>query len=144
MKKLTRRQAISAAAIGSAVGMSHREATADDERHNELRCMLRWQPKEAGKEWDTAESLWLRKRIVELKAIKIGVTRGELEKELVSDGPTRSRAAHRYQHPRCPFIKLDVFFDVENSDALSTENSEDKVVRIEGPHVDLSSNFQRW
>ncbi|MEM7314872.1 MAG: hypothetical protein AAF497_17140 [Planctomycetota bacterium] len=145
MKHVVRRKAIAAAAaIGTAASIAPCEASADDAADKELESLLRWQPKGPGQKWDAPESLWLRQLVVELKAIKTGVMRAELEQQLVSDGPTRSRKAHRYQHSRCPFIKLDVFFDVADTDAHSAASPTDKAVRIEGPRIDLSSNYQRW
>ena len=113
-----------------------------------LGMLMRWQPVDSSKEWDTDKSLWLRRIVLDMKAIKPGATRADLSKRLLSDGPTRTCKAHRYQHPKCPFVKIDVFFDVEDvlsvEDHLSKGKPNDKAIRIEGPFLDLTSNFQRW
>lgn len=109
-------------------------------RDDPLEKLLNWQPPEAS--WDIQKSLWLRTLMLDVKSIEVGSTRADLEARFPSDGPNRMANATRYQHPRCPFVKIDVFFDVPDHETRHLP--EHKVIRVAGPLLDLVSNYERW
>jgi len=117
--------------------------TSEVDNDDQLGKLLELQGKDDAQNWDAEKCLWLGQLVLDLKAIKVGSTRGHVDKVLVSDGPTRTAKAHRYQHPKCPFLKLDVFFDDVESD-FAPQKPGDAATRVHGPLVDLTSNWVRW
>jgi hypothetical protein len=56
---------------------------------------------------------WLAKIIREVEAVKVGMTRKDVEKVLQEEagGQVQRRKSLRYQHPDCSYVKLIVTFE---------------------------------
>ena len=68
------------------------------------------QPEDKG-HWE-----WLAEIVKQTETIKIGMSRGDVEEILVEDvGRRFNPKATRYQHPRCPYVKLDLEFELVTS-----------------------------
>ena len=143
MQNMTRRHALKTS-VATGVAIVASDAISAEQSHSvdALRKLVPCQSDETARGWDADESLWLNTLLLDLKSIKPGTTRADLDNLLVSDGPTRTAKAHRYQHPKCPFIKFDVLFDVD--DARASQRPEDKVRKVIGSQLDLVSNYVRF
>ena len=90
---------------------------------------------------DKAHSRWLRKIARQIKTIKVGMSRRDVENVLIEDvGGFSNPKAVRYQHPACSLIKLDVEFEL----AASGGRKDDKIVKRSAPLIDLVPNKARW
>jgi hypothetical protein len=52
--------------------------------------------------------------ILETSTIKVGMTRGDLMRVFTIEGGISTRSQRTYVYRRCPYIKVDVEFDVEH------------------------------
>jgi hypothetical protein len=90
---------------------------------------------------DKAHCEWLARIIKQTERIKVGMTRGDVETILVADvGGFPNPKGMRYQHPRCPYIKMDLEFELATSD----NRKDDKIVKRSMPLLDLIPNKARW
>ena len=84
---------------------------------------------------------WLAKIVKETETIKIGMSREDVEKILVEDvGGCFNPKATRYQHPRCPYVKLDLEFEL----ATSGDRKGDTIAKRSVLLLDLIPNRARW
>ena len=78
--------------------------------------------------------------IRETSAITVGMTRGDLVSVFTVEGGLSARAQRTYVYRRCPYIKVDVEFDVEHlRDAqgriAGPEADDDIISRISRPYL---------
>jgi hypothetical protein len=94
---------------------------------------------------------WLAQRIEELRKIKVGMTRREVEK-LLQVAPASfyyassrdRRGGCRYEHPICSYIQVDVEYKLARDTPTATHPDDDMVSRVSQPIVDLVSNKSRF
>jgi hypothetical protein len=90
---------------------------------------------------DKAHCEWLAKIIKQIEPIKVGMTRRDVERILVADiGGFSDPKGTRYQHPRCPYVKVDLKFEL----AVSGDRKDDRIVKRSMPLLDLIPNKARW
>ena len=76
--------------------------------------------------------------LVASREIKAGATRADVERHFVRDGGVQFRQTTRYVYRQCPYLRLDVDFDVTRGAAASF-SPEDKVVKVSKLYVDYST-----
>ena len=90
---------------------------------------------------DKAHFEWLTKIARQIKTIKVGMSRSDVENVLIEDvGGFTNPKATRFQHPACSLIKLDVEFEL----VASGDRKDDKIVKRSAPLIDLIPNKARW
>ncbi|MEX2092818.1 MAG: hypothetical protein WD971_09085, partial [Pirellulales bacterium] len=84
--------------------------TGDDPRADErIRTALAAAGKLASNATD--HTAWVAASLLEMQAIKPGMTRGDLLNVFKEEGGLSTRTARRYAYRDCPYIKVDVKFD---------------------------------
>jgi hypothetical protein len=86
---------------------------------------------------------WVAQSLLEMQTIKVGMTRGDLNKVFVGEGGLFSSASRTYIYRGCPYFKVRVGFKPEGarfSPATGTkfgleDNPKDKIVSISEPVV---------
>ena len=87
---------------------------------------------------DLEHTQWIESILKEAKAIKTGMTRGDLLKVFTPEGGLSSRMKRTYAHAKCPLVKVDVEFKPAQPEEKSRELSErqdDKIVKISKPYL---------
>lgn len=85
---------------------------------------------------------WLAAMIRQTEAIRVGMTRSEVEKTFDLDFPARHWTSGRYQLRHCSYIKLDLAF--KEDDEHLGERSRDKITERSMPLLDLVPNRLRF
>ena len=83
---------------------------------------------------------WVAQCLKNFKAIKVGMTRKEVEKRLVRDGGIQGPSLGRFIHPACPHFKIDVEFSVKRNPQDMNRASwspDDKVTKVSKPYIQL-------
>jgi hypothetical protein len=83
---------------------------------------------------------WVAKCLTDFQSIKVGMTRGEVEKKLRIDGGLQSFSRVRYIHFECEYFKIDIEFDVkrdEKDQGRAMVSPEDKVTKVSRPYIDF-------
>ena len=78
--------------------------------------------------------------ILETSAITVGMSRGDLARVFTTEGGLSTRAQRTYVYRRCPYIKVDVEFEVEHlrdsEGRVSRPEADDDVIkRISRPYL---------
>jgi hypothetical protein len=82
---------------------------------------------------------WVAKCLMDFQSIKVGMTRGEVEKRFPEDGGERGVSPVRFTHPECGYFKIDVEFDFKRDakeQGRAIESPEDKVTKISKPYIE--------
>lgn len=80
---------------------------------------------------------WLAASLLEMQAIKPGMTRGDVLNVFQEEGGLSTRTARRYAYRDCPYIKVDVKFDpVGSLDDKLTSAPEDRITQISRPFLE--------
>jgi len=91
-----------------------------------------------------AHCTWLAERIKEVKAVKIGMRRRDIDKLMAEDvGGERFRNYARYMNLNCEYIKLDVRYNLNKGTKTSDGRDNDTVSKISAPLLDLVPNRAR-
>jgi len=80
---------------------------------------------------------WVESSMLEMKVVKIGVTRADVEKIFVPEGGMSTSLKKTYVFRKCPYFKVDVEFTAEQTNAVS-ETPKDRVAKISKPYLDWS------
>lgn len=95
----------------------------------------------AGKliEVNSEHTKWIAHSLSEMQSIKPGMTRGELLDVFREEGGLSTRSTQRYVFRDCPYIKVNVSFEVvgEPEDKL-TKFPQDKITKISTPFLEWS------
>jgi hypothetical protein len=87
----------------------------------------------------TAHVEWVQKALLEMQAIKPGMTREELWKVFQEEGGLSTRTTQRYVYRHCPYFKVDVKLDpVGSSEDKLTKSPQDKIRSISTPFLEWS------
>jgi hypothetical protein len=78
---------------------------------------------------------WVELSMREMKAVKVGATRAEVEKLFVPEGGISTVLQKTYSFRKCPYFKVDVEFTAQ-IDSPSGGSPNDKVVKISKPYLD--------
>lgn len=70
--------------------------------------------------------------------VKVGVTRGEVEKYFAQDGGAQFPSSTRYVYPKCRFLHVDVEFEAKGP-AGRLFSSDDTVTKTSKLYVDYSA-----
>ena len=84
---------------------------------------------------------WIDHVMRSIATIKPGMTRRDLFTVFSEEGGLSTSARRRYVYKHCPYIKVDVEFspaDVDASPDATTENPDDKIVKISRPYLEYS------
>lgn len=73
--------------------------------------------------------------MLEMQAVKIGVTRADVEKVFVPAGGMSTVSRKTYTFRRCPYFHVDVEFAAEPGNATDDGSPKDKVVKISRPYL---------
>ncbi|HUG67855.1 MAG TPA: hypothetical protein VMM76_08885 [Pirellulaceae bacterium] len=95
------------------------------------------QPTASAKDKD--HTRWVEMCLTDLEAIKIGMTRAEVESKLQMDGGLQAVSPVRFAHPSCPYFKLDVEFEFQRDASdqnRAVRGRDDAVKRISRPYVE--------
>jgi hypothetical protein len=86
-----------------------------------------------------AREVWVYKSMLEMREVKVGMTRGELLKVFGEEGGLSTRTQRTYAYKGCRYFKVNVKFEpAGNLDRRFTESPEDKIVEISKPYLDYS------
>jgi len=92
-----------------------------------------------GAQYDAELTIKIDKIIRGVQQIKVGMTKADLLKVFTTEGGLSSRKWRRYVHRSCPYIKVNVVFDLVGEEKdLSGENAKDKITKISQPFLELS------
>jgi len=90
---------------------------------------------------DQEHTKWIDSVMRSFATIKPGMTRRDLFSVFTEEGGLSTRTQRRYVYKHCPYIKVDVEFshaDIDASPDATTENPDDKIVKISRPYLEYS------
>ena len=82
---------------------------------------------------------WVAKCLMDFQSIKVGMTRGEIQKRFTMDGGLQSVSPVRFTHPECRYFKIDVEFNFnhdEKDQGRAILSPEDKATKISKPYIE--------
>lgn len=82
---------------------------------------------------------WVRKCLDDFNGIKLGMTRGQIEKNFPKDGGLYGASCISFTHPDCPYFKIDVEFDFKrnpNDQNRAIISTDDKVIKVSKPYIE--------
>jgi len=83
---------------------------------------------------------WIAKSLQEIESIKVGMTRAQLLKVFKEEGGISTRKWRRYAYRDCPYIKVDVEFEVVGEPGAGlSESPKDKIIKISKPFLERST-----
>jgi hypothetical protein len=100
---------------------------------------VRAQPDTRNPQPDAEHAKWVETCLKDFQSIKVGMTRGEIEKKLSEDGGLQSASPVRFIHPACASFKIDVEFDIKRDPAdqgRAVSGKEDKATKISKPYIE--------
>jgi hypothetical protein len=77
---------------------------------------------------------WVRASMLEMQALKAGMTRSDVEKVFVAEGGISSAIQTTYTFRKCPYFHVDVEFTVEGSRVVG--GAKDRFVKTSKPYLD--------
>jgi len=83
---------------------------------------------------------WVHGCLKDFAAIKIGMTRRQVEDEFPMDGGVHSPSRPRFVHPTCGFFKIDVEFDCKKDAAdqnRTIDSPDDRVIHVSRPYLEF-------
>jgi hypothetical protein len=78
---------------------------------------------------------WVESSLHEMKAVKVGATRSEVEKLFVAEGGMSTVSQKTYSFRTFPYFKVDVEFIAEPGNPAGG-SPDDKVIKISRPYLD--------
>ena len=88
---------------------------------------------------------WISDSLREMKTIEVGKTRADLLKVFTTEGGLSTGLNRTYVYRKCPYIKVDVEFEVVGRTARDAEgrvtlkeDDRDKIKSISKPYLELS------
>ena len=82
---------------------------------------------------------WIAKSLREIESIKVGMMRADLLRVFNQEGGISTRTRRRYAYRDCPYIKVDVEFEVAGElESKVGQNPKDKIVKISKPFLEWS------
>ncbi len=90
-------------------------------------------PRGYGSEFDREHTEWIADALHSMKAVKVGMTRADLEKVFTTEGGFSGPSWRTYVYRKCPYIKVDVKFAAASR---VKELPTDKVVEISRPYLE--------
>jgi hypothetical protein len=82
---------------------------------------------------------WIAKSLAEIESVKVGMTRAELARVFTNEGGIFTRRQQRFVYRECPYIKVDVEFElVGQPENQLVGSSEDKITKISKPFLEWS------
>lgn len=82
---------------------------------------------------------WIDRSLREMQTIKVGMTRADLRQVFVEEGGLSTRVERRYAFRECPYIKVDVRFNLaDDSDQERDESPDDKIAGVSRPFLEWS------
>jgi hypothetical protein len=89
------------------------------------------------------QTKWIADSLIEMKTIKVGMTRADLLKVFATEGGLSTRLNRTYVYRKCPLIKVDVEFQPVGRPARDargrvtlTEADGDVIEKISRPYLD--------
>ncbi len=87
---------------------------------------------------DDAHTKWIAETLKEMETIKVGMTRKDLLVVFTTEGGISTRIQRTFVFRKCPYIKVDVTFRVQEvNDALSADEKTDVITSISKPYLQL-------
>jgi|HubBroStandDraft_5_1064220.scaffolds.fasta_scaffold245101_2 hypothetical protein len=77
---------------------------------------------------------WVESSLREMNAIKVGMTRGDVEKVFVAEAGISTASQKTYTFRSCPYFHIDVEFAFEPANAADS-GPNDKVVKMSRPYL---------
>ena len=71
--------------------------------------------------------------------LKVGMKRSEIESRFPMDGGVHRRHVRRYQHPSCPYFKVEVEYEASSSVPKENESRPeevDRAIKISRPYLE--------
>jgi hypothetical protein len=82
---------------------------------------------------------WIAQSLKEMESVKVGMTRADLLRVFKEEGGISTRTQQRYVYRNCPYIKVDVEFEmVDNVENKIIKSTKDKIVKISKPFLEWS------
>lgn len=79
---------------------------------------------------------WISGSVQTINSLRPGMTRADLEKLFISDGGLSTRGRGTYVYNSCPYIKVDVEFNiVQPSDNQKPDMRQDQIKSISRPYL---------
>lgn len=73
----------------------------------------------------------------DIRSVKVGMTRKDIEKVLTTEGGISARGARTYVYKNCAYIKVDVQFQaIQHPGEKLKEFSDDKIIGMSKPYLD--------
>ncbi|HSA92808.1 MAG TPA: hypothetical protein VLE48_07340 [Terriglobales bacterium] len=70
------------------------------------------------------------------KKLKPGMLRADIEKDFQLDGGVSFRTQGRYLFRKCPYIKIDVNFDLEGATETPILSPKDRIASVSRPYLE--------
>ncbi len=91
------------------------------------------------KQADKKDCEFIEQSMEEIKTIKVGMKRKDLNRIFRQDGGISGMTEQRFVYEKCQFIKVDVKFEpIDKSNKFSDNNPEDKIIAISKPYTKTS------
>ena len=90
-------------------------------------------------EMATDKLQWVQKCLADFQAIKVGMTRRQVDSMFRTDGGFQGVVTVCFTHPTCRYFKIDVEFDVQRNPAEQgrvVKGMGDKVIRVSKPYIE--------
>jgi len=79
---------------------------------------------------------WVAESLKEIETIKVGMTRKDLLTVFTTEGGISTRINQTFVFRKCPYIKVDVAFQIQEiDDALSGDENTDVITSISNPYL---------
>jgi len=82
---------------------------------------------------------WVEKCLGDFETIKLGMTRGEVEKRFPADGGLQTVSPVRFAHPECGYFKINVEFSFERDESdqgRAVASADDPVTKVSKPYIE--------
>jgi hypothetical protein len=93
-------------------------------------------PPGAGDAVLAGHNAWVARCYREIRAIKPGMTRADLEKNFTPAGGLYRRALRSYCYKPCPFFKVSVTFEPVGGDPDGEGRPADRIVKVGTPYLE--------
>lgn len=79
---------------------------------------------------------WIQTALKEIRSVKVGMTRSQLETIFTPEGGMSTRRLRRYTYRSCQFIKVEVRFQaIQHPNDKEKEFPDDKIIEISKPYI---------
>lgn len=80
---------------------------------------------------------WIERTLKDIRSVKVGMTRSQLESTFTTEGGLSSRRSRTYTYRSCPYIKVDVQFQaIQHATEKLKEFPDDKIVGMSKPYIE--------